>query len=265
MFELVVVGHMDAADTAPGRPGFQPRDVGAGQQGKVGVCRPCGVDADHLCVRFGVDGAGKPVERVAADTGAVGGGASVGVLVKLDAEGQVKRVKALAFEDVAELLDTRLVDYRRVGVGRTGPWLGRVFASLPVYMVQCFGLGVVRLELVVDDRPGRRDAVLVPQFAEVALAQAEQRQAVDLRVAPYEVVQARVELLALGTVPGFRRLVGAVDEHGLGIPVLAGTRQVVAALEHQDAFASCSELLSHRAAAWTAANHDQVVVSVGHC
>ena len=222
------------------------------------------VDADDLGVGFGVDGARETVERVASDAGAVGGGGAVRVLVELDAERKVEGVQPLAAEHVAELLDAGFVDDWRVGVGSAGPGLGRVFAALAVDVIEGLGLGVERLELIVTDGPGRRKAVFVLEFAEVALAQAEQGGAVDFRVAADIVVQAGVERLAGAAEPGLLRLIGAVDEDGLGVPVGAGARQVVAALEHQDALAGRGEIVGEGGATGPAADDDDVVMVIWH-
>lgn len=74
-------------------------------------------------------------------------------------------------------------------------------------------------------------------FAEIALAHAKERAAIDLGIPADIIMQARVETLAVPAVPGFLRLVGAVHEHRLGIPVGARARQVAAALDEQDALA----------------------------
>ena len=96
LLELVVADHMHAADAAAGGVRLQPGDVGVGQQREIGVRGAGGIHADHLGVGLGVDRARKAVERVAADAGAVGGGAAVRVLVQLDAERQMERVQPLA-------------------------------------------------------------------------------------------------------------------------------------------------------------------------
>ena len=68
-------------------------------------------------------------------------------------------------------------------------------------------------------------------LAEILGAQAEQSGAIELRVAAHVVLDARMELLALGVEPG---LVGAVlrlDEDRVRVPVLPLARQVAAALQ----------------------------------
>ena len=59
-----------------------------------------------------------------------------------------------ADEVVVQLLDAGLVRHRGVGEGARAIRLGRVLTCLAVDEVQLLGLGVVRLEVVVRDRPG---------------------------------------------------------------------------------------------------------------
>jgi len=73
-------------------------------------------------------------------------------------------------EVVGELLDARLVGDGREWIRLACRRLGRVLAPGAVHVVELFGLRVVGLELVVGDRPGGRDAVVVAKLAEVLLA-----------------------------------------------------------------------------------------------
>ena len=61
---------------------------------------------------------------------------------------------------------------RRERVLRAGRPLGGVLAVPAVHQVQVLGLGVVRLQVLVPDRPGRRDPAVVAQLAEVLAAAA---------------------------------------------------------------------------------------------
>ena len=186
----VVVGHHPGDDGA-GRVGVQPDRLGVGDQGDVGMLEGR-ADAQHLGVGLGVDQAGEAVAGRGAQAAAVG---RVG-LVEHDAAGRVERVVAGGGEVVGELLDARLVGDRRMGVGGAGGRLGRVLAADPVHLVALLGLGVVGLHVVVADRPGGRDAVVVLQLAEVLAAQPVQRGPVQLGGAADEVVDLRLERLA---------------------------------------------------------------------
>ena len=107
--------------------------------------------------------------------------------------GGVEGVVADRGEVVGELLDARLVGDRRERVGRARGRFGRVLATGAVHAVELLGLRVVGLHLLVGDRPRRRDAVVVAQLAEVLLAQAVQRGAVELGCAADVVVHLRLE------------------------------------------------------------------------
>src|SRR5713226_9890320 len=85
--------------------------------------------------------------------------------------------------------------------------LGGIFASLSVDVVQTLGVGIVRLQIVVADRPGRRKTAVMFYFSEVLRAQAEQGGAVELRIAADVVVRVRMQLFAVLVVPHFFRLV----------------------------------------------------------
>jgi hypothetical protein len=98
--------------------------------------------------------------------------------------------------------------------------LGGILAVHSVDLVEPLGLGVPRLELVIGQRPGGRDAVGVLELAEVLGPQPVQRGAVELGGAADKVVHLRLERLPVGVVPGVLRHVLPVHEDGAGIPVV---------------------------------------------
>ena len=150
-------------DGATRRVGLQLPHLRVAQQREVLVHQGW-ADGDHVGVGLRVHQAGEAVTGGAADAGAEGG---VG-LVEHDPVGGVERVQPHLCETVEELLDARLVRDRRVRVWPAG-WVGRVLSAGAVHLVQVLGLGVVRLEDVVVDRPRGRDAAVVLQLAEVLL------------------------------------------------------------------------------------------------
>jgi len=100
----------------------------------------------------------------------------------------------------------------------------------------------------------------VDDVVEVVGGQPEQGGAVDLGVPADEVVQLGVEGVVVDVA---ERLVGGVAasaEHGLGVPVVPFTGQVVAAFEQQDLLAGLGELRGSTAAAGSAADDDDVVM-----
>ena len=151
----------------------------------------------------------EPVDPVAPDADAVVGRPALRVLGEVDADRQVERVQSLLLQVVAELLDPRLVLHRPEPVRSARRPLGRVLPVPAVHQVEVLGLGVVRLQVGVVDRPGRRDPAVVAQLAEVLRPQPEQRRAVELGVAADVVVDLRRELVAVLVVPELRRPVPA--------------------------------------------------------
>src|SRR5204862_3444677 len=127
-------------------------------------------------------------------------------------------------------------------------------------LVEVFGFRVVRLELVVADRPRRRDAAVMMDFPEVLLAQPEQGGAEKLRVATHVVVGVRMERCAVLVVPLFLCRVPALDVHGARAPVVLFPPNVVTAFEQEDPLARRREVVSKRPAARARADDDHVVM-----
>ena len=151
-------------------------------------------DRDHLGVGLGVDQAGEPVavgmQRMQVENGML-------FSVEHDPARGVKRLVAGARQIVVELLDARLVRDGRVRIGRAGGRIDGVLAARAVNLIEVLRPHVVGLHVGVGDRPGGREAVVVPQLAEVALAQAVERGAVHLGRAAHEVVDAGLKRLAV--------------------------------------------------------------------
>ena len=227
-----------------------------GDQRDVGVLEG-GTHTKDLGVGLGVDQAREAVAGRAADAAAE---RRVG-LVEHDATRGVEGVPARGGEVVGQLLDPRLVRQRRERIGRTGRRLGRVLAPCPVHLVELLGLGVVGLHVVVADRPGGREAVVVLQLAEVLTAQPVQRRPVQLGGAAHEVVDLGLERLALVVVPRVGGDVAVVDEHIGGGPVLRLAGQPVAPLQQQDALARRGQVAGQGAAAGAGPDDDDVVVT----
>ncbi len=82
-------------------------------------------------------------------------------------------------EVIGQLLDTRLMGNRRVGIGRAARWLGGVFAPRPMHLVQVLRFRIIRFHLLVADRPGGRNTVVMAQFAEIFLALAVEGSSVE--------------------------------------------------------------------------------------
>ena len=81
------------------------------------------------------------------------------------------------------------------GIRRARGRLGGILAARAVDLVELLGARVVRLHLVVADRPRGREPVVVAQLPEVLRAQAVQRGAVELGRAAHAVVHLRLKRL----------------------------------------------------------------------
>jgi hypothetical protein len=82
-------------------------------------------------------------------------------LVEQNAERQRKRMMAEPLEIVVQLLDPRFVADRRIRVRSAGVPFRRIDAVLSMDVIQVFGLRVIRLEVVIGQRPRGRDARMV--------------------------------------------------------------------------------------------------------
>src|SRR5690349_14889220 len=170
------------------RIGLQPPHLGVDEQGDVQPAeqRP---DRDDVRVGLGVNHA-----RIAIAPAAPNAQAGRRVrFVEHDAARYVKRVVPGPVQVVRNLLDQRLMGYRRPRVFLRPGTLGRIFAVQTSYLIQPFGLGVPGLEFLESERPGGRYAILMRDFAEVRRAQPAQGGAVELGGTADVVVHPRFE------------------------------------------------------------------------
>src|SRR5205807_7592287 len=110
--------------------------------------------ADDLRVRLAVDETGEAVERAAAHAGARMTGLAI-LFVQQDAERDGEGMAPEPPQPVGELLDAGFVTDRRVTVRGGRGRLRRIRPAPPMHVVQVFGLRVVRLEVLVAERPRR--------------------------------------------------------------------------------------------------------------
>src|SRR5262249_42237788 len=140
-------------------------------------------------------------------------------LIEVYADWEVERPVPAFLEVVRELLDARLVRYRRERKWPRPRGFGRVFAGLPMHEIELLRLCVVGLEVLIGDRPRRREPAVVLDLAEVPLAQAEQDSPVELCVAADEVLLVGLEGLAVRVVPELAGQVAVVDKDLAAVPV----------------------------------------------
>ena len=250
---LAVAAHHDARHRPTGSIGVESRHLGVDEQRHVRHTehRPY---RDGLRIGLGVHETRVPVAPRAADAVA----ARAVVLVEQDPARRVERVISTLLEVVGQLLDPRLVRHGRPRILLAPVPLGRVLTVVAVHLVEPFGFRVVRLEVVVGQRPGGRDPVDMPEITEVPGPEPVQRRAVHLRRAPDEVVHLRLERCAVGVVPRIRCDVATVDEHRPGIPIGHLTRKEVPPLQQQDPFPGVGEAVSQGSTAGARPDDDDV-------
>jgi hypothetical protein len=144
----------------------------------------------------------------------------------------------------------------RVGTGARR--LDRIRAHLAMDPEDALGLRIVRLELLVRDRPRGRYAILGLEHTEVLAAEARQGGAVDLGVAADAVPEGRPEQLALAVQEALGRAVALVPENGGRAPVLGLARENAASLEDEHLGALVAERVGEGAPAHPAADDDDI-------
>src|ERR1700757_1363481 len=111
----------------------------------------CLIDAYNLRVGLGTDQTGKAIAGIAANAAAL-----VRVLlVEHDPDRYVEWLQTRTREVVGQLLDSRLMGDSGPGIRGTGFRFGGIFSSVSVHLIQILGLRVVRLQIVIADRPCR--------------------------------------------------------------------------------------------------------------
>jgi hypothetical protein len=103
-------------------------------------------------------------------------------------------------------------------------------------MIELLSFRVVGFHILVAERPGRRDTIVVTQFAEIFLALAIERCSVAFGRPTYEIVNLWLERPAIFIGPDIRRDIAILFEDRFGLPVLELPWEPVTTLKQQDAF-----------------------------
>ena len=103
---------------------------------------------------------------------------------------------------------------------------------------------------------------MMAQLAEVALAQAKQRRAVELGVAAHVVIGVRMKFIAVLVEPRFFSVVVGVDIDNLRVPVRLFAGNVVTSLQNEDALARRREMIRQGASPGARSDDDYVVAVV---
>src|SRR5271157_2897294 len=135
-------------------------------------------------------------------------------------------------------------------------------AALAMHLVEVLGLRVVGLEIVVGDGPCRRNPAMMVQLAEVALAQAKQRRAVEFGIAADVVVGVRMKVVSVLVEPRLVGVVVGIDIDHFGVPVRLFAGNIITALQNKDALARRRKMIRQRASPGACSDDDYVVVVV---
>src|SRR6059058_5014754 len=141
---------MDGRDFSSGAIRFQARYLRISKQGHIIVSQRRH-DAADVRVRFCVNKAGEAVTRVATDAWTF----LRIFLIQHDPEWSMKWLQPVQRKVVAQLLNAWLVTDCGVRERAAAMRISGIFANFAVHMINAFSLGVVRLQLVVRDGPGR--------------------------------------------------------------------------------------------------------------
>ena len=76
----------------------------------------------------------------------------------------MKRMETLLTEAHGEPFDGRFMAERRIGVRGGVLRLSRVLPKPAMHLEEFFGLGIERLKIVIADRPGRGNSVVMEDF-----------------------------------------------------------------------------------------------------
>ncbi len=120
---------------------------------------------------------------------------------------------------IRDRLHIGFVTDRRMGIRLAVGRFGGIASPFSVNIVELFGLGVVRLEVGVFERPFRGNSAFVSDFVKVPFPQSNQGGAVEFGIAADPVAGLGFKGFALLVVPVFIGVVAMVLIDIEGVPV----------------------------------------------
>jgi hypothetical protein len=145
-------------------------------------------------------------------------------------------------EVLCQLLEAWLVAHRWMRIWTTRRRLGGVLAALAVDMVLMLSLVVIRLEVLIGDRPLRRDPAEVTNLPEVLSSQPKERSTIKFRIASDVVVGVGMQILAVAILPHFLCLILPAKVYSGGAPVVFLARDIIAPFKEQNSLSRRCEL-----------------------
>jgi hypothetical protein len=168
---------------------------------------------------------------------------------------EMKGFESQGLEFRKDFLDARLVRKFRVRIRLSRERFRRIFAPLPMNAVEPLRLRVEGLKVFVGERPGRRNAVGVAEFAEILLSQPEKSGAKHLGLSAHEIGLTGTEGTTVFRQPTLRGVIDFLPENLPGIPIVLRALQKCAALEHENGFSGGSQRVGESASARTRAEN----------
>src|SRR5215469_7833038 len=150
---------------------------------------------------------------------------------------------------------------RSIRIGTLCWWLRGILATVTVHVILVLGLRIIRLEIVIGNRPSRRNAAGVQGLVEIFPPQTKQRSSEELRVAAYVIMRVRMQLGAMPIAPDFLGLILGVEIHRGRVPVILFAWNVIPAFEHQDLFPRRRELRGESSTARAGSDDDHVIMA----
>ena len=110
-------------------------------------------------------------------------------------------------------MNTRLVTDRGIQKCTTAVRLSGIFSGFAMHVVNAFGVGVVRLQLSVRNRPGRRDPAEMFYLSKIFFTETKQRRAVKFGVAADIIIRVRMQLCPIDVPPKLFGVIAAAGIH----------------------------------------------------
>ena len=134
-------------------------------------------------------------------------------------------------------------------------------AKIAMNVKEFFGARVVGFQIGVGDGPGRRNAALMVDDAEVFGTHAKQGRAVHFCLSAYKIGLLRVQVFAVFILPGFFGVISIIEENSGGVPVELFLRHERAPLQDENVLAGLSQVESEGSTARAGSDNDCVVLS----
>src|SRR5947207_13332158 len=91
-------------------------------------------------------------------------------------------------------------------------------------MINALGFGVIRLDLGVRGRPGRRSPAEMFNLAKIFFPQTEERGSIEFRVTPNVIIGVRMQFCHVCVTTKLLRVVAAMPLHLQRVPIIYITR-----------------------------------------